>query len=113
MVVACIKAFMDICSTPVVLTNYLIMLLSWIYFRDFVYCYEILWKGCFTSRYTAGENDRTQQTFILLLIGLFVLNAYWTILFFRMGLRFIMKSEIKDMQNPIEDIKTTAKIVSS
>jgi len=32
-----------------------------------------------------------------------MLNVYWTVLFFRMGYRFISKGEVKDLQNPVED----------
>ena len=99
------KAFMDISDLPFVLTNYLGILFSWIYFRDFVYAYEIIWKGSMFGKWGLRENDYTQFSFIALLIGLLILNLYWTLLFFRMGYRFATKGEVKDMQNPIEDLK--------
>ncbi|CAI2373622.1 unnamed protein product [Moneuplotes crassus] len=99
------KAFMDFASIPIVLTNYLGILFSWIYFRDAVFAYETLWKGAFFGQFRINDENSIHIPFIALLIGLLILNLYWTVLFFRMGYRFISKGEVKDLQNPIEDLK--------
>ena len=109
-VVSWIKAFMDLSSSITVFSNYLWMLFSWIYFRDFVFMYEVVWKWSMSVRYRVGyDHDSRQLSFAVLLIGLFILNMYWTILFLRMGYRFIFKGETKDIQNPIEDVKSNWK----
>lgn len=108
-IVGCIKAFMDITSTPIVLANYLLMLSSWIYFRDFVYAYEVVWTGSMSGQFRINDDSSIMPPFIALLIGLLILNLYWTMLFFRMGYRFISKGEAKDLQNPIEDTKKKVK----
>lgn len=105
-----IKAFMDFTSVPIVLTNYLLVVASWIYFRDFVYAYEVVWKGAMSGQFRINDDSSIMPPFISLLIGLLILNIYWTLLFFRMGYRFISKGEVKDLQNPIEDIKNKKKI---
>jgi len=98
-----IKATMDFMPVPFVLVNYLGLLFSWIYFRIFAYTYEVIWKGSLTGRWHVDYTNSSQSVFQMLLVGLLILNVYWTILFFRMGYRFVNKGEIKDIQNPIED----------
>ena len=101
---------MDFTSTPIVLINYFLILYSWIYFRDFVYAYEVVWKGSMFGKWNLGGSTNSQLAFICLLIGLLILNLYWTFLFFRMGYRFVSKGEVKDLQNPVEDIKKAKSI---
>lgn len=98
-----LKAFMDFIPVPLVLTCYLGLLSSWLYFRDMVFTYEVFWFGSWFGRWYSGSREAPQFQYQCLLLGLLVLNLYWTFLFFRIGLRFIHKGECKDLQNPIED----------
>lgn len=51
------------------------------------------------------DGNPNQVVYQMLLVGLLLLNIYWTILFLRMGYRFVTKGEVKDIQNPVEDRK--------
>ncbi|CAI2373179.1 unnamed protein product [Moneuplotes crassus] len=99
------KAFMDFVPVPVVLINYLMILFSWIYFRDIIFAIETFWQGCLFGQVLINGETSFHIYSIILLMGLILLNLYWTFLFFRMGYRFISKGEVKDLQNPIEDLK--------
>lgn len=99
-----IKAFVDFMPIPFVLTWFIGVVSSWIYFRDFVFAYEIFGFGAMMGRWYSGSRPAPIFQFNCLLVGLWILNLYWTFLFFRMGLRFITKGEVKDLQNPIEDL---------
>lgn len=98
-----IKAFMDFTSTPFVLVTYICLVTSWIYFRIYAFSYEVIWEGSMIGRWKFDHNTSHQYAFQLLLIGLLILNVYWVFLFFKMGLRFLTKGEVKDIQNPVED----------
>lgn len=100
-----IKAIYDFAPAPIVLFVYLFVVGSWIYFRDIAYAYEVIWTGSMFGRWHFDDNGSPQFIYQWLLTGLLILNVYWTILFFRMGLRFIFKGEIKDLQNKIKDKK--------
>lgn len=101
------KAFMDFAPIPFVLINYLLLLYSWIYFRVIIFGYEVFWKGSMFGQFHIDGSGNLQTIYQMLLLGLLVLNVYWTILFFRMGYRFATKGEVKDIQNPVEDKKGT------
>ena len=98
-----IKAFMDFVPVPLVLINYFVLLYCWIYFRVFIFAYEVIWQGSLIGQWRIDFNSAHQGTFQVLLLGLLLLNVYWTILFLKMGLRFLRKGEVKDLQNPVED----------
>ena len=59
--------------------------------------------GSLMGQWRIDYNSAHQGTFQILLLGLLLLNVYWTILFIKMGLRFALKGEVKDIQNPVED----------
>ena len=100
-----IKAFMDFTSVPFVISVYFGVLSSWIYFRDFVYAYEVFGFWWMMGRWYSGSRPAPQFQFNCLILTLLILNLYWTFLFFRMGQRFASKGEVKDLQNVIEDEK--------
>ena len=100
-----VKAIYDFAPATIVIPVYLSVLSSWIYFRDIVYSYEVIWTGSMFGRWHFDGNSSTQFIYQCLLVGLLILNVYWTILFFRMGMRFICKGEIKDLQNNIKEKK--------
>mmetsp|Transcript_35805 Transcript_35805/g.41409 ORF Transcript_35805/g.41409 Transcript_35805/m.41409 type:complete len:205 (-) Transcript_35805:1-615(-) len=103
------KAFMDIMPTSLILINYLALLYSWIYFRVFVFAYQVIWQSSLVGQWRTDGSAAHQFTFQMLLVGLLVLNVYWTLLFFKMGIRFILKGEAKDLQNPVEEKHATDK----
>jgi len=57
------------------------------------------------GKWAFDDNQNFQISILILLLGLLMLNFYWTILFFRMGYRYAVKGEVKDLQNPVEDLK--------
>lgn len=104
-----IKASMDFAPTWFVLSNYIVMVYYWIYFRIYAFSVDILINGGLTSRYASEGHYAHHSSLIILWLGLLLLNVYWVILFFRMGWRFIRKGEVKDIQNPVEDTKIKLK----
>mmetsp|Transcript_35110 Transcript_35110/g.40573 ORF Transcript_35110/g.40573 Transcript_35110/m.40573 type:complete len:108 (-) Transcript_35110:42-365(-) len=99
---------MDIVPTYAVIINYVILVVTWIYFRVFAFSYEVIWKGSMMGLWKIDYNSAHQLAFQILLLGLLTLNVYWTFLFFKMGYRMLTKGEVKDLQNPVED-RSTAK----
>lgn len=101
-----IKAFMDFSPTPFVLVNYSAVVFSWMYFRVFVFAYEVIWQASMFGKWESDTSGSAQTIYQMLLIGLLTLNVYWTVLFWRMGYRYATRGEIKDIQNPVEDTKS-------
>lgn len=110
--VGSIKAFMDFGPSYIVLPNYFILVGTWIYFRVFVYTYEVIWHGALSRRAISDLTTNYQTYFQFLLLGLLLLNIYWSILFMRIGIRLAKKGTLKDMQNPSEDMYKKKKAIS-
>lgn len=102
--VGVLRAFLSIAPTSLIFTAYLGLLASWLYFRVFVFSYEIVWGGGFIGRWRCDHIQNQQICFQILNVVLLMLNIYWSILFFRMGYRLLTKGEVKDIQNPAESI---------
>jgi acyl-CoA-dependent ceramide synthase len=79
------KAFMDFTPSWFVLLVYIALVFSWIYYRLYAYGYEVIYEGALKMRWSLDGNILHQPCMLVLLCGLFLLNVYWTILFFRMG----------------------------
>lgn len=101
-----IKCFYDIYPAWFTLIVYVILVYSWIYYRLYAYTLEVIYHDWLMHRWNVDNDTMYHRgTMLLLLVGLLVLNIYWTLLFFRMGWRFIIKGEVKDIQNQSGDNK--------
>lgn len=103
--VSFIRSFMDIWPVTLPFIAYLCAVFSWIYFRIYLFAYEVIWKGSLVGRWRFDHNANHQNAMQILLIGLLILNIYWTLLFLRMGFRLLRKGEVKDIQNNLDDRK--------
>ncbi|CAI2374470.1 unnamed protein product [Moneuplotes crassus] len=74
--VSCIKAFIDFCSPTVVFINYLVMLSSWTYFRIIVFSIERIEAVTLRSGYSISSGENLLAPFVILLIGVLMLNIY-------------------------------------
>ena len=102
--VGILRCFNDIWPVWFTIPVFLILNLSWLYFRIFVYTYEIIIQGSMIGRWRFDYNTSHQTSMQVLLMILLALNCYWQLLFFKMGYRVIFKGDTKDYQNPVEDI---------
>ena len=104
-----IKGFMDITPIWFVLSVYVGLLSTWIYYRIYVFTYEVFLGHSLICRYIFEENLLHQQIMSCLLSILLMLNIYWVALLINMGLRFLKKGEAKDIQNPVEEVARNKK----
>lgn len=105
------KIFVDLAPVPLLLVFYFATVFSWIYFRIFVYSYEIIWGAAMQTRYVLDNNSIQQYIVIILLYSLLVLNIYWVFLFFKMFYIFAFQGKRADLQNKAgDDISVKKKI---
>ena len=102
-----IRVCMDFCNKYITFFIYLMIMLSFIYFRFVCYVFCIPYINSFKGRLTIDGFNNTVTIINILLISLLILNSYWLFLLTRMGYRFLTKSKTHDLQMVVakKDIK--------
>mmetsp|Transcript_132321 Transcript_132321/g.197153 ORF Transcript_132321/g.197153 Transcript_132321/m.197153 type:complete len:337 (+) Transcript_132321:74-1084(+) len=99
-----IKSVVDTDSTGLILTAYGGLLLSWGYFRLYVYPFHVIWS-CFSH----GPRLPGLEVFPVMLVMLLFLHCYWYSLFLHMGYAFYRKGEAEDIVDNAKLAQTTTK----
>lgn len=109
-----IRVCMDFVNKYVTFVIYLGIMVSFIHFRIYAYTYWSLFSYGLRVRVGIDGYPNMVTVICIFLITLLLLNLYWLVLLFKMGLRFIFKGKAHDLQNVVtkKDITIESTTVS-
>jgi very-long-chain ceramide synthase len=92
-----IRAVMDWCSHFITAIAYTLIMVSFTYFRLFLYCKDVLRISFFASKGFHDNSGFIHKMISALLGVLLILNIYWFILLVRMAMRFCRVRQMHDL----------------
>jgi len=97
------RTILDWAGLFYVTINWFLIMISFIYFRLFVYWVEVLKMSFFCPKGFHNNSRVPHALLTALLMVLFFLNIYWGFLLLKMGLGFLDKGKIKDLHFKIDE----------
>jgi hypothetical protein len=92
-----IRAVMDWCSHLITAVSWTLIMISFTYFRLYVYCKDILTTSFFDVKGFHNNSGFLHKLLTALLFVLLILNVYWFILLVKMALRFLKVGKMHDL----------------
>ena len=93
-----IRAIMDWVPAVFTALTWVCIMVSFTYFRLYVYFVDVLSMSFFSPKGFHNNSGLIHKLLTALLFVLLILNVYWFLMLCKMGMRFVFKGKMDDLQ---------------